>query len=215
MSTSISDEIKRRDRHDIVVEILRTAVDGKIKTHIMYKAKLSYAQLNEYLPLLVEKGFLEVHTPRIIGSATEGGAELFQLDYFDRKAYLAQSPQLYKEELVMSLEKVFEIGPFFRAEESHTRHHLSEFVSIDGYQIAGAVRSHLAVNQIRTREFNQTQSRLSLNSAQIIPNQPVFNQPGIIFGPKAIPGDDLHQELELLHAWRPARPHLNSDQIQP
>jgi predicted transcriptional regulator len=59
MSTSIDDEIKRRDRHDIVVEILKTAIDGKIKTHIMYKAKLSYAQLNEYLPLLVEKGFLE------------------------------------------------------------------------------------------------------------------------------------------------------------
>jgi len=80
---------------------------------------------------LFEKGFLEVHTPRIIGSATEGGAALFSFDYFGRKAFLAQSPQLYKEELVMSLEKVFEIGPFFRAEESHTRHHLSEFVSID------------------------------------------------------------------------------------
>ena len=59
MSTINDDEIKRRDRHDIVVEILRTAVDGKIKTHIMYKAKLSYAQLNEYLPLLIDKGFLE------------------------------------------------------------------------------------------------------------------------------------------------------------
>ncbi len=59
MSTNINEDIKRRDRHDIVVEILRTAIDGKIKTHIMYKAKLSYAQLNEYLPLLVEKGFLE------------------------------------------------------------------------------------------------------------------------------------------------------------
>jgi aspartyl-tRNA synthetase len=80
---------------------------------------------------LFEKGFLEVHTPRIIASATEGGAELFRVNYFDRKAYLAQSPQLYKEELVMSFEKVFEIGPFFRAEESHTRRHLSEFVSID------------------------------------------------------------------------------------
>lgn len=52
-------ENKRRDRHDIVAEILETARGGAIKTHIMYKAKLSYAQLNEYLPLLVEKGFLE------------------------------------------------------------------------------------------------------------------------------------------------------------
>jgi len=50
---------KRRDRHEIVAEILKTAVNGRIKTHIMYKAKLSYSQINEYLPLLVEKGFLE------------------------------------------------------------------------------------------------------------------------------------------------------------
>jgi aspartyl-tRNA synthetase len=80
---------------------------------------------------LFEKGFLEVHTPRIIASATEGGAALFAVDYFGEKAFLAQSPQLYKEQLVMSLEKVFEVGPFFRAEESHTRRHLSEFVSVD------------------------------------------------------------------------------------
>lgn len=80
---------------------------------------------------LFKRGFLEVHTPRIIASATEGGAALFSVDFFDRKAFLAQSPQLYKEELVMSLEKVFEVGPFFRAEMSHTRRHLSEFTSID------------------------------------------------------------------------------------
>ena len=74
---------------------------------------------------------MEVHTPRIIASATEGGAELFSVDYFGQKAYLAQSPQLYKEELTLSFEKVFEVGPFFRAEESHTRRHLSEFTSVD------------------------------------------------------------------------------------
>jgi aspartyl-tRNA synthetase len=93
--------------------------------------KIQHEAVEATRHFLFERGFLEVHTPRIIASATEGGAELFQLDYFDRKAFLAQSPQLYKEELVMSLEKVFEMGPFFRAEESHTRHHLSEFVSID------------------------------------------------------------------------------------
>ena len=93
--------------------------------------KVQHSAVEAVRSFLFERGFLEVHTPRIIASATEGGAALFQLDYFERKAYLAQSPQLYKEELVMSFEKVFEIGPFFRAEESHTRRHLSEFVSID------------------------------------------------------------------------------------
>jgi len=60
----LSEASKRRDRHDIAVEILRTAVDGKIKTHIMYKAKLSYAQLNEYVQLLLNKGLLENITIR-------------------------------------------------------------------------------------------------------------------------------------------------------
>ena len=93
--------------------------------------KIQHAAVQAIRSFLFEKGFLEAHTPRMIGSATEGGAELFAVNYFDRKAFLAQSPQLYKEQLVMSLEKVFEIGPFFRAEESHTRQHVSEFVSID------------------------------------------------------------------------------------
>jgi nondiscriminating aspartyl-tRNA synthetase len=93
--------------------------------------KIQHFAVDAIRGFLFEKGFLEVHTPRIIASATEGGAALFTLNYFGEKAFLAQSPQLYKEQLVMSLEKVFEVGPFFRAEESHTRRHLSEFVSVD------------------------------------------------------------------------------------
>ena len=93
--------------------------------------KIQHTAVDAVRNFLFERGFIEVHTPRIIASATEGGAALFLVKYFERKAFLAQSPQLYKEELVMSFEKVFEVGPFFRAEESHTRRHLSEFVSID------------------------------------------------------------------------------------
>jgi len=93
--------------------------------------KIQHVACEATRSFLSELGFLEVHTPRIIGSATEGGAALFSVDYYGRPAYLAQSPQLYKEELVIDFEKVYEIGPFFRAEESHTRRHISEFVSID------------------------------------------------------------------------------------
>jgi len=93
--------------------------------------KIQHTALEAIRSYLFERGFIEVHTPRIIASATEGGAELFSVNYFGQKAYLAQSPQLYKEELTMSFEKVFEVGPFFRAEESHTRRHLSEFTSVD------------------------------------------------------------------------------------
>ena len=78
-----------------------------------------------------EQNFIEVNTPKIIGSASEGGSNLFSFDYFKRKGYLAQSPQLYKEQLVLSLDRVFEIAPYFRAENSHTLRHLNEFQSVD------------------------------------------------------------------------------------
>lgn len=77
------------------------------------------------------KMFVEVNTPKIIGSATEGGADLFGFEYFSKKAFLAQSPQLYKEQLILGLERVFEISSYYRAEPSHTVRHLSEFVSVD------------------------------------------------------------------------------------
>jgi nondiscriminating aspartyl-tRNA synthetase len=87
--------------------------------------------LNLARNFLYSRMFVEVNTPKIIGSATEGGADLFGFEYFSRKAYLAQSPQLYKEQLTLGLERVFEISPYFRAEPSHTVRHLSEFVSVD------------------------------------------------------------------------------------
>ena len=80
---------------------------------------------------LSKKKFIEINTPKIIGSASEGGADLFGLDYFGRQAYLAQSPQLYKEQMTIGLERVFEISSFYRAEKSHTGRHLSEFTSVD------------------------------------------------------------------------------------
>ncbi|HEX6293575.1 MAG TPA: aspartate--tRNA(Asn) ligase [Nitrososphaeraceae archaeon] len=80
---------------------------------------------------LLEQLFIEVNTPKIIGSASEGGANLFEFDYFKKKAYLAQSPQLYKEQLILAMDRVFEIAPYFRAENSNTVRHLTEFYSVD------------------------------------------------------------------------------------
>ncbi|MGC8601668.1 MAG: aspartate--tRNA(Asn) ligase [Thermoprotei archaeon] len=80
---------------------------------------------------LREKGFVEVFTPKIIATATEGGASLFSVFYYDRIAYLSQSPQLYKEQLTSAFERVFEIAPAFRAEESDTQRHLSEITMVD------------------------------------------------------------------------------------
>ena len=93
----------------------------KVRSHALYTIRQN----------LSTNGFLEVNTPKIIGTASEGGANLFSFDYFKRRAYLAQSPQLYKEQLTLALDRVFEIGPYFRSEKSHTVRHLSEFISVD------------------------------------------------------------------------------------
>lgn len=78
-----------------------------------------------------EQNFTEINTPKMIATATEGGAALFPIFYYNKEAFLAQSPQLYKEQLTMSFEKVFEIAPIFRAEPSRTNRHLAEAISID------------------------------------------------------------------------------------
>lgn len=93
--------------------------------------KIRHHALQSIRKTLVELDFIEVNTPKIIGSASEGGANLFSLKYFDKQAYLAQSPQLYKEQLTIGLERVFEIASFYRAEKSHTVRHLTEFTSVD------------------------------------------------------------------------------------
>ena len=93
--------------------------------------KLRHHALESIRKTLIEKGFIEVNTPKIIGSASEGGANLFSFKYFEKQAYLAQSPQLYKEQLTMGLERVFEIASYYRAEKSHTVRHLTEFTSVD------------------------------------------------------------------------------------
>ncbi|MBY9015754.1 MAG: aspartate--tRNA(Asn) ligase [Candidatus Lokiarchaeota archaeon] len=87
--------------------------------------------LNSARKFLLDHDFKEIYTPKIIGSATEGGTELFPIMYFDREAFLTQSAQLYKEQLSGVYERVFEIGPSFRAEKSHTKRHLCEIVQLD------------------------------------------------------------------------------------
>ena len=82
--------------------------------------------------LLYSKDFCEIHTPKLIGAASESGSEVFEVGYFNRKAYLAQSPQFYKQmALASGLDRVFEIGPVFRAENSNTYRHATEYTSFD------------------------------------------------------------------------------------
>ena len=81
---------------------------------------------------LTEKGFVEIHSPKMQGSSTESGAAVFKVDYFRRPAFLAQSPQLAKQMAISAdLGRVYEIGPVFRAENSNTHRHLTEYTGLD------------------------------------------------------------------------------------
>ena len=93
--------------------------------------RLASRSVAAFRAALDARGFIEVQTPKIVGAATEGGANVFRLDYFGRDAYLAQSPQFYKQTLVGSFERVYETGPVFRAESHDTGRHLAEYVSLD------------------------------------------------------------------------------------
>jgi nondiscriminating aspartyl-tRNA synthetase len=89
---------------------------------------------------LDERGFVEIQTPKIVAFATEGGANVFPVDYFGREAFLAQSPQFYKQTMVGVFERVYEVGPVFRAEPHETGRHLAEYVSLDAE--LGFIRDH-------------------------------------------------------------------------
>lgn len=98
----------------------------------------------------IENGFIEIHSPKLMGSASESGAELFRVEYFDRNAYLAQSPQFYKQmAMAAGFGRVFEVGPVFRANPSHTSRHDTEFTSID-VEISW-IESHEDVMEIEER----------------------------------------------------------------
>ncbi|NVM17340.1 MAG: aspartate--tRNA(Asn) ligase [Candidatus Lokiarchaeota archaeon] len=130
---------------------------------------------------LREQDFTEITTPNIIGSATEGGTELFPIMYFDREAFLVQSAQLYKEQLSGVYEKVFEIGPAFRAEKSHTKRHICEIFTldvemsfVDMYDVLKTLEE-LVVDVIRNiRENNMTALKiLNMENKTIVPELPL------------------------------------------
>ncbi|MDP9382716.1 MAG: OB-fold nucleic acid binding domain-containing protein [Chloroflexota bacterium] len=93
--------------------------------------RLGSTILRAYGDWMRSHGFTQISTPKLVGAATEGGANLFAIEYFDRRAYLAQSPQLYKQVMVGVLERVFEVGHAYRAEPHYTTRHLNEYVSLD------------------------------------------------------------------------------------
>lgn len=149
---------------------------------------------------LISRGFVEIHTPKLINVASESGADVFEVGYFERKAYLAQSPQFYKQmAMAGGLERVFEVGPVFRAEKSHTNRHTTEFTGFDlefSYiesfrdvmRIEAELLAH-ALGEVRER-YGEEISRL-FGVEVIVPTMPF---PEIRLG-------DLYAELERRYGY--------------
>ena len=105
--------------------------------------RLGAGAMQAFRAVLDERGFTEIQTPKLVAAATESGASVFRVDYFGRPAYLAQSPQFYKQIMVGIFERVYEVGPVFRAEEHGTTRHINEYVSLDAE--LGFIEDHFTV----------------------------------------------------------------------
>lgn len=93
--------------------------------------KISEGVVSGFREFMLSQGFTEIHTPKIVAAGAEGGANIFKLKYFDKDAYLAQSPQFYKQTCVAFFDRVFEIAPVYRAEKHNSTRHLNEYIGLD------------------------------------------------------------------------------------
>ncbi len=148
--------------------------------------------MREYL---YQNNFTEIHTPKFIGAASESGSEVFEVKYFDRKAYLAQSPQFYKQmAMAAGMNRVFEVAPCFRAENSNTSRHATEFTSFDVE--FSYINSYHDVMNMEAEMLNYTLSKVNEKWGEDIKN--IFNQelivPTLPFPEMAL--NDVYKELE-------------------
>lgn len=141
-------------------DLFRPALNAQLPTQLDYAAlslrhlqrraaaRIAAASMAGFRNTLQSQDFVEIQTPKIVASATESGANVFTIDYFGTPAYLAQSPQFYKQMMVGVFERVFEVGPVFRAEPHSTPRHLNEYVSMDAE--FGFIENHQTVMQMLT-----------------------------------------------------------------
>jgi nondiscriminating aspartyl-tRNA synthetase len=147
------------------IDIFRPTLSAQLPTildhapltlrHLRQRAmfRLSAASMEGFRAGLRKREFVEIQTPKIVASSTESGANVFKVDYFGKPAYLAQSPQFYKQTMVGVYERVFEVGPVFRAEPHDTPRHLNEYVSMDAEM--GFIEDHTTVMGVLTETLRE------------------------------------------------------------
>jgi nondiscriminating aspartyl-tRNA synthetase len=154
---------------------------------------LADATMGGFRKTLKSAGFTEIQTPKIVASATESGANVFRLDYFGTPAYLAQSPQFYKQMMVGIFERVFEVGPVFRAEPHATTRHLTEYVSLDAEM--GFIQSHHDVVAMLTNVLRGMIEAVETDAASDVALLKV-SMPVV---PETIPVIHFSEALELIY----------------
>ena len=168
------------------------------KNELMLKVQAAFVE--GMRSFLIKEDFTEIHTPKLIATASESGSEVFEVKYFDRKAYLAQSPQFYKQMAIASgLERVFEIAPAFRAENSNTNRHATEFTSfdlefayIDSYEDVMDMEENLLIaGLLNVKKLYGDKIKELFNSEVIIPKKPF----------PRIKLQDLYQELNKRYGY--------------
>ena len=149
------------------------------KNSLMFKVQSCLVEaMRDYL---YKQGFDEIHTPKLIGAASESGSDVFEVKYFKGKAFLAQSPQFYKQMAIAAgMEKVFEVGPVFRAENSNTNRHATEFTGfdlefsyIDSYEDVMEIEEDILIAALtKVKEKYGNQIKNEYNMEVIVPTKP-------------------------------------------
>jgi aspartyl/asparaginyl-tRNA synthetase len=158
-------QILSQAEHPIPIDIsgkIETSLDKRVdwkfldmrRPEVQFTFKLQSDLVNFMTEFLNKKGFTRIFSSKIVGSPTEGGAEYFPVEYFKKKAFLAQSPQFYKElSLLGGMEKVYEIGTVYRAEPHHTPRHLCEYISFDMEMISDSMEQIMNLEEDMLRDL--------------------------------------------------------------
>lgn len=123
--------------------------------------KLQEGVCNAFREFMIKNGFTEIHTPKIVAQGAEGGANIFHIDYFDKPAFLNQSPQFYKQTAIAFFDRVFEIAPVYRAEKHSTSRHINEYISLD-FEM-GFINSMYDIMSMETAMLKYTMEYLGEN----------------------------------------------------
>lgn len=184
-------EVNKREMRAALDTYLEHATIGLRHPKRRAVLRIEAAMIAGFRAHLGGQGFTEINTPKILGTATEGGANVFTVDYFDQKAYLSQSPQLYKQMAVGFFERVFEVGPVFRAEPHATTRHLASYVSLDAE--LGFIEDHTTVMAVLTETI-----RAMVEAARGRPADLAIAEANVPEVPATIPAIYFPEAQELL-----------------